>query len=157
MLIIVYKIDQSFEMLFAITKVLSTRMLEHDIQRIDILADTAILLLILEGVPFLALVYYLLHKKQMFMLEKGIVVKSDRCMRSERRMINGLFLTLAGGSMVLAPKIALSVGIEANLSFELLLASMIVLCAGLAMLIGGGLLKYKSSFFKTSEMRSKDL
>ena len=34
--------------------------------------DTAIMLLVVEGVPFLALVYYLIHKKQMFMLERGI-------------------------------------------------------------------------------------
>jgi len=32
--------------------------------------DTAIMLLVVEGVPFLALVYYLIHKKQMFMLER---------------------------------------------------------------------------------------
>ena len=67
--------------------------------------DTAILLLVVEGVPFLALVYYLIHKKQMFMLERGIEKKEDRYVRSERRIINGLFLTLAGLSMILAPKL----------------------------------------------------
>jgi hypothetical protein len=115
------------------------------------LTDTAILLLVLEGVPFLALVYYLLHKKQMYMLEKGIEEKDDKRVRAERRIINGLFLTLAGISMILAPHIAGAVGIEAHLSFELLLASLMVLCAGAAMLIGGEIFKYRSSLPKEPE------
>ena len=48
--------------------------------------DTAIMLLVVEGVPFLALVYYLIHKKQMFMLERGIEKKEDRYVRAERRI-----------------------------------------------------------------------
>ncbi|MDQ1282944.1 MAG: hypothetical protein QG666_734, partial [Euryarchaeota archaeon] len=39
-------------------------------------------------------------------------------------------------------------GIEAKLSFELLLASLVVLCAGMAMLIGEGLIRYKTSISK---------
>jgi hypothetical protein len=109
------------------------------------LMDTAILLLVVEGVPFLALVYYLIHKKQMFMLERGIEKKENRYVRAERRIINGLFLTLAGFSMILAPQLASIAGIEAQLSFDLLLVSMILLCAGLAMLIGGELLKYRTA------------
>jgi len=107
--------------------------------------DTAIMLLVVEGVPFLALVYYLIHKKQMFMLERGIEKKENRYVRAERRIINGLFLTLAGFSMILAPQLASIAGIEAQLSFDLLLVSMILLCAGLAMLIGGELLKYRTA------------
>jgi hypothetical protein len=114
----------------------------------EILTDIAVQLLILEGVPVLAFVYYLLHKKQMYQLEKGIEEKDDKQIRSERRIINGLFLTLAGFSMILAPRFAALVGIEAHLSFELLLASLVVLCAGMAMIIGGELIKYKAGFAK---------
>lgn len=115
------------------------------------MTDTAILLLIVEGVPFLALVYYLIHKKQMFMLERGIEVKEDRHVRIERRIINGLFLTLAGFSMILAPQLASIAGIEAELSFDLLLVGMIVLCAGSAMLIGGELLRSRPSLIEGSD------
>ena len=53
--------------------------------------------------------------------------------------------------MIAAPKIAAAVNIPAHLSFELLLASLVVICAGVAMLIGGGLLKYQASLYKESE------
>ena len=46
--------------------------------------------------------------------------------------------------MILTPKIAEAAGIEAHLTFELLLASLIVICAGMALLIGSGLLRYKA-------------
>lgn len=109
------------------------------------MTDIAVQLLVIEGIPFLALVYYLGHKRRMFQLEKGISEKDDPKIRSERRIINGLFLTLAGVFMILAPNIAAIVGIEAHLNFELLLASLIVLGAGIAMLVGGSLLKYRAS------------
>lgn len=114
------------------------------------MTDIAIQLLILEGVPVLAFVYYLLHKKQMYQLEKGMVEKDDKMkrddkmIRSERRIINGLFLMLAGAFMMLAPGFSSLVGIKAALSFELILASLIVMCAGLAMLIGEGLIRYRA-------------
>ncbi len=119
------------------------------------MTDIAVQLLVLEGVPFLALVYYLLHKKQMFMLEKGIEAKDDKRGRAERRIINGLFLILAGTSMILAPHIAAVVSIEAHLSFELLLASLVVFCAGTAMIIGGELIKYRSNLPEESERLAK--
>ncbi|MFB3763880.1 MAG: hypothetical protein ACE14P_01375 [Methanotrichaceae archaeon] len=108
------------------------------------MTDLAVQLLIIEGIPSLVLVYYLYHKKRMYMLEKGILEKNDPKVRSERRIINGLFLTLAGVFMIVAPNIAAVMGIEAELNFELLLASLIVLCAGLSMLIAGEVLKLKS-------------
>ncbi len=117
----------------------------------EILTDIAVQLLVLEGVPVLAFVYYLLHKKQMYQLEKGIEEKDDKQIRSERRIVNGLFLTLAGSSMILAPRFAALAGIEAQLSFELLLASLVVLCAGMAMIIGGELIKYKTGFAKNRD------
>ncbi len=115
------------------------------------MTDIAIQLLVLEGVPVLAFVYYLLHKKQMYQMEKGIIEKDDKLARSERRIINGIFLTLAGSSMILAPRFASLIGIEASLSFELLLASLVVLCAGMAMIIGGELIKYKAGFSKDQD------
>lgn len=118
----------------------------------EILTDIAIQLLVLEGVPVLAFVYYLLHKKQMYLLEKGVEEKDDKKIRSERRVINGVFLVLAGVSMILAPKFASLVGIEAQLTFELLLASLVVLCAGVAMLVGEGLIRYKASMNKDQDV-----
>jgi hypothetical protein len=108
------------------------------------LTDVAVQLLILMGIPFLGLAHYLWHKRKMYLLEKGIQEKDDPKVRSERRTINGIFLTLAGIFMVLTPKIAEAAGIEAHLTFELLLASLIVLCAGMALLIGSGLLRYRA-------------
>lgn len=122
--------------------------LDSDLIEDEILTDIAIQLLVLEGVPVLAFVYYLLHKKQMYQLEKGIEEKDDKQIRAERRIINGLFLALAGSSMILAPSFAVLIGIEAHLSFELLLASLVVLCAGIAMIIGGELIKYRAGFAK---------
>ncbi|MDD4652643.1 MAG: hypothetical protein PHQ34_10480 [Methanothrix sp.] len=121
---------------------------DSDLIEDEILTDIAIQLLVLEGVPVLAFVYYLLHKKQMYQLEKGIEEKDDKQIRAERRIINGLFLALAGSSMILAPSFAVLIGIEAHLSFELLLASLVVLCAGIAMIIGGELIKYRAGFAK---------
>ncbi|MBN1323821.1 MAG: hypothetical protein JW986_07480 [Methanotrichaceae archaeon] len=110
------------------------------------ISDWAIGLLIAEGIPFLALVYYLRHKRQMYLLEKGIFARDDVAIRAERRFINGLFLILAGGSMIMVPNAAKCLGLEMSLSFELLLASAIVLCAGIAMLAGGTLLRYKDGY-----------
>jgi hypothetical protein len=119
----------------------------HNIED-EILTDIAIQLLVLEGVPVLAFVYYLLHKKQMYQLEKGIAEKDDKKIKSERRIINGLFLILAGAVMIIAPGFASLVGVEASLSFELILASLVVICAGMAMLIGEGLIRYKANMSK---------
>jgi hypothetical protein len=126
-------------------------MMNEDNIEDEIMTDIAVQLLVLEGVPFLAFVYYLLHKKQMYLLEKGIEEKDDKKIRSERRIINGLFLMLAGASMIFDPTFAAAAGIEAHLSFELLLASLVVLCAGTAMLIGGELIKYKANLAKDRE------
>jgi hypothetical protein len=44
-------------------------MMNEDNIEDEIMTDIAVQLLVLEGVPFLAFVYYLLHKKQMYLLE----------------------------------------------------------------------------------------
>lgn len=108
------------------------------------MTDVAVQLLIIEGIPLLGLVYYLWHKRKMYLLEKGVPEKDDFQARSERRIINGVFLTMTGIFMIFTPKIAEAAGIESQLTFELLLASLIVFCAGIALLIGSGLLRYRA-------------
>jgi hypothetical protein len=98
--------------------------------------DWAITLLILEGIPLLALICFLRHKKEMYLLEKGISVPDRSGLRAERRMLNGIFLSLAGISMILIPKGSHFLGLEVKLSFELLAAGVIVLCAGLSLIYG---------------------
>lgn len=78
-------------------------------------------------------------------MEKGVQVKDDPRARYERRLINGVFLTLAGVIMISTPRLASAVGIEAHLTFELLLASMVVLCAGIALLVGSSILRYRDT------------
>jgi len=108
--------------------------------------DWPIILLILEGIPFLAFVYYLEHKKKMYLLERG---GADRTkeesldLRLERRLSSGLFLSLAGASLILSPNLAGFAGIETALSFELLVMGIVVLSSGLAMLLGYGIMRGK--------------
>ncbi|MDM7934348.1 MAG: hypothetical protein QUS08_03045 [Methanothrix sp.] len=109
------------------------------------MSDLAILLLILEGLPLMGFVYYLSHKRRMYLLERGIEERDDPMLRAERRLINGTFLTLAGLLMALTPQIGSMLGIEAQLTLEILLVSSVVFCAGLALLIGSGLLRYRSA------------
>ncbi|HOI70427.1 MAG TPA: hypothetical protein PLN41_11845 [Methanothrix sp.] len=108
------------------------------------MTDWPVLLLIMEGIPFLAFVYYLDHKKKMYLLERGVV---DRVgeepleVRLERRLSCGLFLSLAGASLIFSPNLARFAGIETFLSFELLVMGIVVLSSGLAMLLGYGIMK----------------
>ncbi|UEC41868.1 MAG: conserved membrane protein of unknown function [Methanothrix sp.] len=115
----------------------------------EILTDWPVILLILEGIPFLALVYYLEHKKKMYLLEKGV---TDRAkdesldLRLERRLSSGLFLSLAGASLIFSPNIAGFVGLETALTFELLVMGIVVFSSGLAMLLGYGIMRGKKPF-----------
>jgi len=108
--------------------------------------DWPIILLILEGIPFLAFVYYLEHKKRMYLLERG---GADRTkeesldLRLERRLSSGLFLSLAGASLIFSPNLAGFAGIETALNFELLVMGIVVLSSGLAMLLGYGIMRGK--------------
>jgi hypothetical protein len=128
--------------LISLTKRISKSMQMNAVED-DILTDVAVQLLIIEGIPLLGLVYYLWHKRKMYLMEKGVQEKDDPKARYERRLINGVFLTLAGIIMILTPRVASAVGIEAQLTFELLLASMVVLCAGIALLAANGMLRYR--------------
>ncbi len=110
------------------------------------MTDWPIILLILEGIPFLAFVYYLEHKKKMYLLERGGAdrIKEESIdLRLERRLSSGLFLSLAGASLIFSPNLAGVAGIETALNFELLVMGIVVLCSGLAMLLGYGIMRGK--------------
>ncbi|HOT06952.1 MAG: hypothetical protein A4E45_01744 [Methanosaeta sp. PtaB.Bin039] len=103
--------------------------------------EWAVVLLVLEGIPFLAWIYYLNHKKSMYLLERGLDEPSQSSLRAERRLLNGIFLLTAGAAMILTPLAAKSIGVEAQLSYELLLAGIIVICCGISLIIGSKIIK----------------
>jgi hypothetical protein len=103
----------------------------------------------MEGIPFLAFVYYLDHKKKMYLLERGVVDRGGEESldeRLERRLSSGLFLSLTGAAIIIAPNLARHAGIEAFLTFELLLLGIVVLCSGLAMLLGYGIMRGRKPY-----------
>lgn len=113
------------------------------------MTDWPVLLLIMEGIPFLAFVYYLDHKKKMYLLERGVVDRGGEESldeRLERRLSCGLFLSLTGAAIIIAPNLARHAGIEAFLTFELLLLGIVVLCSGLAMLLGYGIMRGRKPY-----------
>ncbi|HII06188.1 MAG TPA: hypothetical protein HA349_02395 [Methanotrichaceae archaeon] len=117
------------------------------------MTEWPVLLLIMEGIPFLAFVYYLDHKKKMYLLERG---EADRAkeetldVRLERRLSSGLFLSMTGASLIVSPNLARFAGLETALTFELLVMGIVVLCSGLAMLLGYGIMKGKK-LYSTSD------
>ena len=113
------------------------------------MTDWPVILLILEGIPFLAFVYYLDHKKKMYLLEKGGTERAKEEsleVRLERRLSSGLFLSLAGASLIFSPNLAGFAGLETAHTFELLLMGIVVLCSGLAMLLGYGIMKVRKIY-----------
>ncbi len=107
----------------------------------------------MEGIPFLAFVYYLDHKKKMYMLERSgaeQVREEPLELRLERRLSSGLFLSLTGASLIVSPGLAGILGLETALTFELLVMGIVVLCAGLAMLLGYGIMKGRD-LYSTSD------
>jgi len=107
----------------------------------------------MEGIPFLAFVYYLDHKKKMYLLERG---GGDQAreepleVRLERRLSSGLFLSLTGFSLLASPNLARFAGIETDLTFQLLVMGIVVLCSGLAMILGYGIMRGRK-LYSTSE------
>jgi len=113
----------------------------------DWVADWAFILLILEGIPLMGFMYYLDHKKKMHLLEMGITKEDDPLeIRLERRLISGLFLSFSGASLIVSPSIAGIAGLEAGLTFELLVIGIVILCSGMAMLLGYGILKGRNPY-----------
>lgn len=117
------------------------------------MTDLPVLLLIMEGIPFLAFVYYLNHKKKMYLLERGEAERAKEetlDVRLERRLSSGLFLSMTGASLIVSPNLARFAGLETALTFELLVMGIVVLCSGLAMLLGYGIMKGKK-LYSTSD------
>jgi hypothetical protein len=111
--------------------------------------DWPVLLLIMEGIPFLAFVYYLDHKKKMYLLERGGAERTKEetlDARLERRLSSGLFLSLTGASLIVSPSLARFAGLQTALTFEFLVMGIVVLCSGLAMLLGYGIMKGKKLY-----------
>ena len=117
------------------------------------MTDWPVLLLIMEGIPFLAFVYYLDHKKKMYLLERGGGDQGREEpleVRLERRLSSGLCLSLTGFSLLASPNLARFAGIETGLTFQLLVMGIVVLCSGLAMLLGYGIMRGRK-LYSTSE------
>ena len=109
------------------------------------MSDAAIYIILIMGLPLLGFVYYLEHKRRMYLLERYGLKDLPEDLIREKRLIKGLFLSLSGLSLTIIPNIASIVNIQARLSLEMLLIGAIVTCAGLAMLIGGSILREKST------------
>lgn len=116
------------------------------INRCNLMTDWPIILLIMEGIPFLAFIYYLEYKKRMRLLDMEVPKDDPLEVRLERRLTSGLFLSLAGASIITSPAIARIAGMEVGLTFELLIMGIVILSAGLAMLLGYGILKGRSAY-----------
>jgi len=67
--------------------------MQMKIREDDVVTDVAVQLLIIEGIPLLGLVYYLWHKRKMYLLERGVPEKDDSMARHERRIVNGILLS----------------------------------------------------------------
>ncbi|ABK14816.1 MAG: hypothetical protein H5T42_07795 [Methanothrix sp.] len=93
-------------------------------------------LLVAEGIPLLALVYYLEHRRRMYLLEKGCMIVESPERRAERRLCNGLFLLLTGAFVLSVPALAKIFGIEVRATLEQVLAGFLIASAGLALIIG---------------------
>jgi hypothetical protein len=84
------------------------------------------------------------HKKKMYLLERGGAEQAKEeplDLRLERRLSSGLFLSLTGASLIVSPSLARFAGLDTSLTFELLVMGIVVLCSGLAMLLGYGIMK----------------
>lgn len=93
-------------------------------------------LLVAEGIPLLALVYYLEHRRRMYLLEKGSMTVESPERRAERRLCNGLFLLLAGAFVLSMPALANIFGIEMRPTLEQILTGFLIASAGLSLILG---------------------
>ncbi|HII06478.1 MAG TPA: hypothetical protein HA349_03955 [Methanotrichaceae archaeon] len=105
------------------------------------MTDLALVMLVTEGLALLAFVYYLDHKRRMYLLEKGVSNDEPPDARLERRLLSGLFLLLTGIALIVSPNIARAAGLDVSLTFGLLVMGVLAFCAGLAMILGYCILK----------------
>jgi len=106
-----------------------------------ILNDWILGLLIAEGMPLLALVYYLEHRRRMYLLEKGCTTVEPHDRRAERRLCNGIFLVLSGAFVLSMPALAKVFGIEMMPALEQILAGFLIASAGLSLILGTFLIR----------------
>jgi hypothetical protein len=104
-------------------------------------ADLVVVILVTEGLALSALVYYLDHKRRMYLLEKGVSKEEPLEARLERRLLCGLFLLLTGIALMASPSIAGIAGLEVSPTLGLLIMGILAVCAGLAMILGYCILK----------------
>lgn len=100
-------------------------------------------ILLIEGLPLLGFIYYLEHKRRMYLLEKFGPKTEPTCSPKEKMLAKGLFLILAGSALIITPGIAGLVGLGVELSFEMLLIGVIIICSGLAIMVSCGVFKIK--------------
>ncbi len=100
-------------------------------------------ILLIEGLPLLGFVYYLEHKRRMYLLEKEVPRKESTTSLVERKLVKGLFLVMSGFFLIFAPAIASIIGLEAELNFDMLLIGALIICAGLAIIACCGIFRIK--------------
>lgn len=100
-----------------------------------------VVMLATEGFALSAFVYYLDHKRRMYMLQNGISQEEPLDVRLDRRLFGGLFLLLTGIALAIFPKVASSVGLEVSPTTGLLLIGIVAFSAGLATILGYCILK----------------
>ena len=105
------------------------------------MTDWIVAMLVAEGLALSAFVYYLDHKRQMCLLEKGVFKEESPAVRLERRLLSGLFLLLTGIALMISPYLARIAGLEVSPTFGLLVMGILAFCAGLAMILGYCILK----------------
>ncbi|MEM0498356.1 MAG: hypothetical protein QW781_02525 [Methanothrix sp.] len=98
-------------------------------------------LLVAEGIPLLALIYYLEHRRRMYLLEKGCLIMESPEKRTERRLCNGLFLMLVGAFVLSMPALANIFRIEMRPTIEQVLTGFLLVSAGLSLILGTILLQ----------------
>ncbi len=103
--------------------------------------DWIAVLLVVEGIPLLAFIYYLEHKRRMYILERGIPSEVSPEVGVERRVCNGLFLVLIGLFVLSLPAIADLFGLEVSPTLELILSGFVILSAGLSLILGTWILR----------------
>lgn len=116
-----------------------------------ILNDWITGLLVAEGIPLLAFIYYLEHRRRMYLLEKGCMIAEPPERRAERRLCNGLFLLLAGVFVLSVPALADIFGIEVRPALEQVLAGFLIASAGLSLILGTVLLRRARMTLKRPE------
>ncbi len=100
-------------------------------------------ILLIEGLPLLGFIYYLEHKRRMYMLERDGAKVETASSPKEKKVVKGLFLLLCGSALIITPGIAGLLGLGTELSFEMLLIGVIIICAGLAIMMPFGFAKIK--------------